>query len=120
MDLLIPDGLELVTGSLLWSAVPLIVAIYTAGRRELVIWPAAVLALFGGWLGLFLVILFYKEPLVDRASRSGESARYEGGRTDYLFDESSARLRTLNRLLDEGLIGPEEYERKRREVLETI
>jgi hypothetical protein len=36
------------------------------------------------------------------------------------FEEQEARLRTLKRLRDSGLISEEEYQQKRRQVLELL
>ena len=117
LDLILPEATGFAVGSFFWIAVPVIIGLGVAGSRGLVAWPAALICLFGGWLGAILVILFYNSSTVIAPSQWSRMEERGSAPND---DPSIARLRTLNRLLDEGLIGPEEYEQKRREVLETI
>lgn len=100
----------MVAGGLIWAGIPLFVSIWTAGKRGLALGPAILLALFGGFFGLLVVLIFYRPSIVDSEAAPGVE---EDG-------SMAARLETLRDLLDRGLIGAEEYERKRSEVLERL
>ena len=58
------------------------------------------------------------EIIIDEDELS--SMREEGGSGDFAGDDIEARLKTLASLYDQGLITGEEYEAKRKEILEEI
>ena len=118
-----PDGLDMVLPTAWWDtlpglllgAVPLIASVAIAARKGGPIWLAALVAWIFGWFGLLLVALYYFMPV--RADlRRDDSNEVEAEP----LDGPAARLRTLNKLVGEGLITYEEYERKRLEVLEKL
>ena len=118
-----PAGLDLIPTTwwdslpgLLYGAIPLIASVAIAARKGGPIWLAALVAWIFGWFGLLLVALYYFMPVrVDlRHDDSNEVEEAEP------LDGPAARLRTLNKLVGEGLITYEEYERKRLEVLEKL
>ena len=58
------------------------------------------------------------EIIIDEDELS--AMREEGGSGDFAGDDIEARLKTLASLYDQGLITGEEYEAKRKEILEEI
>ena len=58
------------------------------------------------------------EIIIDEDELS--SMREEGGSGDFAGDDIEAKLKTLASLYDQGLITGEEYEAKRKEILEEI
>ena len=108
-DLILPTWQESLLDPLLlglmWAA-PVVGSVAIAARHGGPIWLAALLGWIFSWIGLALVAVYYLAPRADRAQAPS--------------DEAEAKLRTLNRLLAEGLIDRVEYERKRNEVLERL
>ena len=109
---MLPGAPELLIGGLFWAGIPLIVSIYVAGKRGLALVPAIILALVGGLFGAIIVILFYKPGVVEPTPPSTAGLDLDA--------DPSARLQKLKDLLDDALISPEEYERKRAEVLQSL
>ena len=118
-----PDGLDLVLPTtwwdslpgLLFGAFPLIASVAIAARKGGPIWLAALVAWIFGWFGLLLVGLYYCLPRsTERVPDADDEMETDPS------DGSVVRLRTLNKLVGEGLITYEEYERKRLEVLERL
>ena len=58
------------------------------------------------------------EIIIDEDELS--AVREEGGSGDFAGDDIEAKLKTLASLYDQGLITGEEYEAKRKEILEEI
>ena len=58
------------------------------------------------------------EIIIDEDELS--AMREEGGSGDFAGDDIEARLKTLASLYDQGLITGEEYEAKRKEILQEI
>ncbi len=58
------------------------------------------------------------EIIIDEDELTG--MRDKGGSGDFAGDDIEARLKTLASLYDQGLITGEEYETKRKEILEEI
>ena len=126
-----PGGAGFLFGVLLWSLIPTIASVSVAGNRGLVIFPALLLGLLGGWFGLVLVIAFYKAPLIEPSPRGGVEPNPKlAGAGPMLGSKDpepvpteadpAARLRTLMRLRDGGLISDEEFEERRRGVLAEL
>lgn len=102
----------------------------SASGRGLIVFPALLLGLLGGWLGLVLVIAFYKAPLIEPSARQGvmPNPKLAGagpmlgskGSDHTSHEDPASRLRTLRNLKDEGLISDEEFEERRQEVLTEL
>jgi hypothetical protein len=59
-------------------------------------------------------------PVVAPAAPAAVPAPATGARDARFFEEQEQRLRTLKRLRDQNLITEEEYQQKRREILQTL
>lgn len=83
------------------------------------------------WTGLaaFIAYSHYKNGFTDEGFPTHEiiidedelsAMRENGGSGDFAGDDIEARLKTLASLYDQGLITGEEYEAKRKEILQEI
>ena len=80
-------------------------------------------------IAVFIAYSHYKNGFTDEGFPTHEiiidedelsAMREEGGSGDFAGDDIEARLKTLASLYDQGLITGEEYEAKRKEILEEI
>ena len=80
-------------------------------------------------IAAFIAYSHYKNGFTDEGFPTHEiiidedelsAMREEGGSGDFAGDDIEARLKTLASLYDQGLITGEEYEAKRKEILEEI
>jgi len=96
--------------ALLWSLLPMVIAGSIASSRGQSVGLAILATLFLGWLGLFLVLVLQRQEVVDTAKEVVDRA----GRRD-VVDE----IRRLGRLRDDGLLTDDEFQAKKRQLLET-
>ena len=125
-----PGGPGFLFAVLLWSLIPTIASVSVASGRGLIVFPALLLGLLGGWFGLVLVIAFYKAPLIEPSARGGvmPNPKLAGagpmlgskGSDHTPHEDPASRLRTLTKLKDEGLISDEEFEERRQGVLADL
>lgn len=60
------------------------------------------------------------KPVAERAPAAPPPVPAAGGRDARFFEEQEQRLRTLKRLREQDLITEDEYQQKRREILQTL
>ena len=101
-----PAMTELLPGILL-MIVPIVASPIIAAIRGVHPFPALLLGLFGSWVGFAVVLAFYRPSVVNGLPNSEHADAIE-------------KLRTLDRLRDEGLVDSHEFEERCRKVLETL
>jgi hypothetical protein len=102
------------TIAVVWSLVPLAVAVGLARRRRESPGTAVLLTLFLGWIGL--AIVYFGQ------ARTGDAVQRVAPQGAPTHDPEGVegRLRQLDRLRADHLVSDEEYERQRRRIVESI
>ena len=73
VDLILPGGPGFLVPALLWWVIPVTLSALIARARGFIVGPAILLGVIGGWLGLVVVLIFYRALSNYRSPRSRET-----------------------------------------------
>ena len=109
--------------ALVWSLIPLVIAVTMAGSRGESIGMAVLLTLVLGWIGLAIVWFGQKKSQAAVEGLAGGSTappRPPPPQAAPVADDPEERLRRLERLHQDRLVGDEEYRQQRERILGSI